>query len=498
MKLTTNEQYTQVALAALESYVLPEVQSTAAKDSVNLIREILKHTLTRSSRGAQVLEGLIEDGSRLYEQICTQFPQECAQFVRKSCKSSQDFESLSKVHGSLIEELDLLCTHLSATRGEDPAVANLLRKAAEWEYAYLDQIRKLDSQSHDGLTNGAPANKRPASQRLTRDSLEAWLKQKHDSTRISAFSSVDGGYSNQTYICTVEHGNDEKQDLVVRKSIATVIAPFFNLHEEFDLLKILHAEGFPAPNPIDLAYKVESFDDTFYTMTRLPGRPPGTLFMGSDDAVPVKLVQQMADVLARLHGIPLDRFAGFYKGRESGDISSETVEACYRRRLRELRAHMARYEHLPSPSITWLFNWLESNIPVNTDLAVMTHGDFDLRNILADEDSNITGVVDWETAELGAPEDDLAYLQAHLPASVDWSVFLDRYYANGGRQVRPDYVRFCQVWGVLRMQVAMNRKVYDLQTGLANDILYFHIQTRFAPGMLQIGLDTVPAHHDTR
>ncbi|OQU95844.1 hypothetical protein CLAIMM_02009 [Cladophialophora immunda] len=498
MKVTSNERHIHAALAALNTYVLPELESTTSKESASLIRVVLEDVLKRTSGGIHVLKTVINDGKHLVDELCHTFPDVCSPPVSTTDETEvRDFDSLSQTHGILIKELDLMCARLSERKADDVRAGALLRKAAEWEFEYLDKLRNLDSHPppSNGMVNGISKSKVPTVRKtLTRELLEDWLvSQRGRPLRVTQFSAVAGGYSNQTYFCTIAMDGAEDEELVIRKSIPTVIAPFLDLDEEFKLLQILESQGFPSPIPKEIAFKLDFVDDTFYTMKRLRGRPPGTLFMGDDQVIPPELLRNMADVLARLHNITLEKFAGFYKSRGAGDISHESVESCYKRRLRELRRHLEMHEHLPSLSITWLFHWLENHVPACSDMAVMTHGDFDLRNILVDDQNQITGVVDWETADLGAPEDDLAYLRAHLPASVDWSIFLDRYYSQGGRQIRRDYIQFCQVWGVLRMQVAMNRKVYDLQTGHSSDILYFHIQSRFAPGMLEIGLRTVPA-----
>lgn len=487
MKLTSNERYIETALAALDRFLLPELSSTPSRESAYLIRAVLEDVLKKTVSGVRVLKTVIDDGHRLVKQICDQFPEVCQDSPTNARQDAADFDTLTEIHGKLVQQLDLLCGQLSENSGGHPKAASLLRMAANWEYEYLDKLRKLDLHPPSDQPNGIHKPKP-----LTKDLLEGFLNHHRGPLRITAFGAVDGGYSNQTYFCTTENNNGESEELVARKSIPTVIAPFLDLHEEYELLQILHEANFPAPEPLDLGYKLDFVDDTFYTMKRLPGRPPGTLFMHDDEVVSPRLVQHLAEILAQLHAIPLAKFGPFYQARGSGDVSQETVDECYRRKLCELRHHLVKYAHLPSPSITWLFNWLENNIPPDSRLAVFTHGDFDLRNVLAAPDNTVTGVVDWETADLGTPEEDLSYLKTHLPPSVDWPQFLEHYHANGGRQIRPEYMRFCQVWGVLRMQVAMNRKVYDLQTGLASDILYYHIQSRFAPGMLEIGFSCVP------
>jgi aminoglycoside phosphotransferase (APT) family kinase protein len=61
----------------------------------------------------------------------------------------------------------------------------------------------------------------------------------------------------------------------------------------------------------------------------------------------------------------------------------------------------------------------------------LSHGGFKIRNIIREGDE-VTGVLDWECSDFGAPELDLAYIQPTVSAHMDWNRFVEHYYAYGG------------------------------------------------------------------
>ncbi|EXJ63300.1 uncharacterized protein A1O5_11621 [Cladophialophora psammophila CBS 110553] len=287
----------------------------------------------------------------------------------------------------------------------------------------------------------------------------------------------------------MQHENGRSEQLVVRKSNPTVAAPFLELPHEFTLLHCLQAAGFPCPRPIDLAVSPGGLDDTFYTMERLPGRIPGSYF--EHVTLQTEVLLRLADVLAKLHNTPLESYRDFIKDCGVESVLNETVEQCYHRKMKELREYTGKVEHLPSPYVTWLFRWLENNIPKCTNSPVLCHGDFNFHNVLIGDDDSVTGVLDWECAEFGAPEQDLAYFQSHVSRHMEWDDFVEHYNKCGGRMIDLDWMKFCARYNTLRILLALIRKILDLQLGLSDDIRYLMIQLVFAPRVMELGMNDI-------
>jgi len=223
-------------------------------------------------------------------------------------------------------------------------------------------------------------------------------------------------------------------------------------------------------------------------MKRLPGRVPGTFLGGHEQKLPEKCTKQLAELLARLHAIPLETFHDYAVKYTDAEGLHDTIEARYRRNLKSWREYSQRVEHMPSPFVTWLFDWLESNVPVDTRRPVLTHGDFNFHNVLVDDNENITSMLDWECSDFGAPEQDLAYIKPHITKHIEWDQFLDHYRNSGGQKIDERHYAFCAAYSVMKIFLAGIRSSMNIQRGINRDVRYVMMELGFARMLMQMGL----------
>jgi aminoglycoside phosphotransferase (APT) family kinase protein len=491
MRLNTTSQYAALIEHALEKIIEPEVQTPEAKESIDLIRLTLRELCKREGPAKDVLRRYLKDGKVLYSEISGQLDNHEPNGIEPSSGDleAQGFDELAQAWDALNRKVavaaDQLATSSKLSQGQ---IDMYLRKAAEWEWGYFHEIEGLELEA----TN-RPVVPPSTIRTITKGFLEAFLNSIRGPLTVVSLAPVAGGYSNQTFLCTVEHDDGRVEHLAVRKSNPRVVAPFLDLDQEFILLGVLEQAGYPVPRPIDLGHQVEGIDDTFYTMEKLPGRIPGSFFGHETSKVPSRVLLRLADLLAQLHQIPLDKFDPFIKARHAEAVLHETVEDCYRRNLCNLREYSEQVEHLPSPYLTWILNWLEHNIPKDTRPVVLTHGDFNIHNVLADSNDQVTGVLDWECADFGAPEQDLAYMQSHVSQHMKWDDFIQQYRASGGREPDPHCMIFTYGYTMLRIALALLRKNWDVQNHNTDDLRFVLLQFRFTHGMFKLGLDGIPA-----
>ncbi|KIW90890.1 uncharacterized protein Z519_08673 [Cladophialophora bantiana CBS 173.52] len=402
MKINSTARYVSLALQALNEDVLPEISSPKAMESLSLVHMALTEVLKREGPATDQLIKTINTGRQLYSQIAEALGDIEPPGDPGPIDSAAGFDNLAEIHGRLSRDLDLLLARLSPRT--DPQVESLMRTAAEWEVDYMLATQNSEVEPVNKFNRGdQKVERKNQPQKLSKEYLQAFLRdQRQEGVKITEFAAVAGGYSNEVFFCTVQHENGLSEKLVVRKSNPTVVAPFLELPLEFTLLRCLQAAGFLCPRPVDLAVLPGGLDDTFYTMERLPGRILGSYF--ERVTLQTEVLLRLARVLAKLHNTPLESYRDFIKDCGVELVLNETVEQCYRRKLKELREYTRKVEHLPSPYVTWLFRWLENNIPECTDSPVLCHGDFNFHNVLIGDDGNVTGVLDWECAEFGAPE----------------------------------------------------------------------------------------------
>lgn len=250
---------------------------------------------------------------------------------------------------------------------------------AEWELGYYQEVPKLktDLFSSDKLLEeeiaALPSDERypkPAPKPFSRDSLQEFLRKSRGTPLdVIEFSQMTGGYGKQTYQCLVKHeGIDEPEDLVIRKCDANPIIEYggFRAEQEFELVRVLESIGFPTPKPLELGQGIPGADGSFYAMTRLPGHVPCSFLGISEMEISDKFLVRLAELLGELHAIPLSNFESFVAKFEEPGTLSLTIEEFYRRNINSWRQYVQRVKHLASPYLTWLFHWLEKNIPHDT------------------------------------------------------------------------------------------------------------------------------------
>src|SRR6266702_3305276 len=169
--------------------------------------------------------------------------------------------------------------------------------------------------------------------------------------------------------------------LLVRRAAGGVIHRHaLSLADEFAVLEAAYAAGVKVPKPhryiSDLAGR-EAF-----VMERLEGDTIGRRIVQKQElaAARAALPVQMADELAKIHGIPAERVSFLPESR-----------------LEQMIGELDEVGE-PHPAIELGLWWLRENRPPPR-ATVVVHGDFRIGNLVIDE-SGLVGVLDWEFAHL--------------------------------------------------------------------------------------------------
>lgn len=207
---------------------------------------------------------------------------------------------------------------------------------------------------------------------------------------IDSFHLSPGGNSHETWIFHIRRKGREER-LVLRCDPDDWIRPE-EMEREVSGLRIAEAVGMPAPRLIashhtrqaDRPYTIVDFVEG-ETIPRRIHRAPELaearrLFAAQCGAIIATLKNAPADLAALLH--PRD-----------------AIEELHRRYARA---------PTPSPVLAGAMAWLAANRPASRPLGVV-HGDLRLGNLIVGEDG-VRAVLDWETAHLGDPYEDLAWI----------------------------------------------------------------------------------------
>ena len=487
MKLTASRTYLSTVINILQSSILPELQSVAARADAAHVMGSLNELLRRECDYPDALAAINIEGSVVIEALNLALGN-----GRKkpslAVSSDDQGESLSP-----IKRFD----HLTATMTElaralihsdtAPQVRlKLLRRAAEWERGAHTTLQGLGGKSS---ATAAPNAIDP----LSREAFERYIKTVHpdgDKVQLTAFERVSGGFGKQTWAVTITDAAAQNRQLIVRKCERTPLSVHksFDLNREFDLVSAVNRAGFPAPKPLWIANHFDGADAPFYVMERSPGKPPGSYLAGAG-VLSESFMLELAELLAKLHSMSLESLGDFIHRFDNPKVLTETLEQHHCRDIADWRDYAERNEQLTSPTLIYLFDWLRENIPKDDRRPVLIHGDFGIHNMLADN-GHVAAILDWEAAAFGSPVYDLAYIKPTVEKNIEWQRFYQHYLACGGRQFDPGTLVYYQTYLAMKFLLPMNRAVMLFRTGQVTDIKFTIFELGFNPIFMSMGLDS--------
>lgn len=493
MKITSNATYLRVALHTLQSRIAPEMTSGDGQAAAAILGQVLVELLKRETIAPTLLSQQVAAGEDLSARLAAFAAVHGINFADPAPVSSAatGFTELAVLHDALTDRIAALADALADRRANlpataQPALSELLLDVARWDQHY--PLTQRDTPVPDG-----PPVMVPAGAPLSRDLLEAFLRGVHpDGAAVSVqdFQPISGGFGKQTFRVRIREAGGADRALIVRKSdpVPMVHRGAFLIDREFHLLRDLYATGLlPVAEPLWLAQDFPGTDADFYVMQALPGAVPSSFLGAAEATIPEAVILQLAEHMAQLHRIDLSCLQGFLGRFESPAVATETIEGCYRRQIAEWKAYYREAGHLASPFVTYLLDWLECNVPFDPRRPVLVHGDLNIHNVLV-EDGKITGVLDWECAMIGAPEQDLAYVRPILSQHIPWDRFLAHYLASGGPQVNEAAMDFQMAFSAMRLCVVFNKGVRNLQDRAHQDIRYAVIDLSLTPEFMKQAL----------
>lgn len=403
----------------------PAAQTPEAQAALHVIKLGLLDLLKRQGPSIPILLETIKTGEALEHEIKSHLSTGSeigTSAIEGIPETLRTFEVLKGVYDDLTERLNDAARELSRSRKGDMAVEPLLRMVAEWEGEYTSQILGVTVMPFGDNPSVVPSAYEAALKPLTPEYLSKFLtKTRGHTVEVVDFIPVTGGFGKQTFKATLKHTPTPNSDdidgqpdeelfesIIIRKADPQPIMlhSAFRIEAEYAILRALASTDFPSPCPIELCTSDE-IDGPFFTMNLVSGAIPSS-FLDNDDkasAIGENVLLQMAEILAKLHAIPLTTFKDLITSSEGPAAMNDNVGQRYRRNVASWRQYMesSSSAHLPSPFLTWLFHWLEANIPDDDRTPVLTHGDYAVHNVLV-KNGKVTGVLDWEGAEFSAPE----------------------------------------------------------------------------------------------
>jgi aminoglycoside phosphotransferase (APT) family kinase protein len=246
-------------------------------------------------------------------------------------------------------------------------------------------------------------------------------------------------------------GQVERAELIMRRDpVGSVLVT--DRREEFAVLRALEASPVPAPRARWIDADGSYLERPAVVMDRVAGVCDWFVVNG-DRPLDVRLAfaRRALELLASIHAVDW-RAAGL--GNVLGEPAPGTGPAAAA--LDHWETELRRQQLEPFPELEVVLRWLRANEPVAQTVALV-HGDFKPGNMLLAPDPaegvEIVAMLDWETAHLGDPMEDLGWItnplrhrEHQIPGEWEREHIMRAYEEITGLSVTDADIRF---WNVL-------------------------------------------------
>ncbi len=299
--------------------------------------------------------------------------------------------------------------------------------------------------------------------------LEAMIIDAIPTARDFTFTGVTrsaGGLSRENWSLDAtwvdQTGAQTRQLMLMRDACGTLLDT--DRKREFAVLKALEATPVPAPRAHWIDDDGHWLGAPSLVMDRMPGRCDYLVLNGARPLqARLKLARGFTDLMANIHAID-------WRERGLSAVLDVPSGAPSRRELAYWEAEYRRVQLEPHPELDYILAWLRLNAP-EAEAIVLVHGDFKPGNALI-EGEHISAKLDWETAHLGDPLEDLGWVtnpvrkREHQIAGVwEREQIVAAYSAITGRIVNEAALRWWNVFSGWKLAVIQLTAVSEFVAG---------------------------------
>ncbi|WP_077213319.1 phosphotransferase family protein [Bacillus dakarensis] len=318
----------------------------------------------------------------------------------------------------------------------------------------------------------------------TKQALKSYFESKLEGAvnlRISDFKQPSAGWSDEAFIFNVNwesDGETHQKGFAIRKqNKGGLMRENKNFYNQYNFLDIL-SKNCDLPVPGVHWYETDEsiLGGSFFVMDKLEGAAyvpwskEGQQFLkqAHDDG---HIPQQFVELLAKLHLLDYQE-AGFTK-----DFTEPVGPYGYiDSKIKGLEEMYNRYLISPDPVMVDALEWLKANKPAAQRYSIV-HNDYRTGNLLY-KNNEITGILDWEAAEIGDPMADVAYVCAKsnrmdsplLCYLLDRDMFYETYSKLTGLQVDEKVVHYYEVFHQVRFVLISQSAGTSFAKGQTQDL----------------------------
>lgn len=277
-----------------------------------------------------------------------------------------------------------------------------------------------------------------------------------DSAKVENIVVPTLGAINRTIIFDCVVGSQRRRMVSREETYQDICNPFLRPARQFEVMRIVHAHGFPVPEPIFMYDDQDAMGEGFVTeYVEGETMPKRILRDPAYSRARDRFAVEAGTLLASLHRLDTEQFAFL----ESEPDSIDPVAA--------LRNRLDAYEE-SHPAIELGLRWLERNRPKRSR-RVLVHGDFRLGNLMIGETS-IRAVLDWECSHIGSGLEDIGWLCARswrfgnidrpVGGIADRATLYAAYADAGGERIDPEEARYWEIMGLVRWAIINVMQAY--------------------------------------
>lgn len=238
---------------------------------------------------------------------------------------------------------------------------------------------------------------------------------------------------------------------------------------EFLVLKALEGTGVPAPRVFWMDEDGRWLGAPSVVMERMPGQCD---YMVLNGAAPLDsrlaLARAFLELMAKLHAVD-------WRAKGLGDTLGLPEGKPSLHELAHWEAEYRKAQLEPHPELDYILAWLRRHAPA-AEALVLVHADFKPGNALV-EDGRITAKLDWETAHLGDPLEDLGWItnpvrkrEHQIPGRWERREIVDAYRELTGRTVRESDLLWWNVFSCWKLSVIQLTAVAEFVAGRYNRV----------------------------
>ncbi|HET6980465.1 MAG TPA: phosphotransferase family protein [Pyrinomonadaceae bacterium] len=286
------------------------------------------------------------------------------------------------------------------------------------------------------------------------------------------------GFSNLTYLL---HAGD--RELVLRRPpVGAKIKTAHDMSREYRILSHLYPVYHKVPRPLLYCDDESILGAPFYVMERVTGiilRAQRPKEIDLSPPLMRRLSQAFIENLAEIHELD-------YHAAGLGDLGSPQGYV-----KRQVEGWTKRYFNARTddvPEIEKLAEWLDQNLPADSERSGLIHNDYKYDNLVLSPDDlgRVIAVLDWEMATIGDPLMDFGTSLGYwvettdpeewqrygfgltsLPGSFTRTELLEQYTQRTGRRI--DEPVFYFTYGLLKIAVIVQQIYFRYQKGLTRD-----------------------------